>query len=122
MPAYNHTLSIRLPADLLPIAQSISKALDPDAAGEKSFQREIIGYEGETPIYADTIYASTPCTAEFHAQATAMLADAVLLHMAVSQDYATRWPDLTAPTLSECEQFLAAVIPDMGIPITEILP
>lgn len=26
---------------------------------------------------------------------------------AVAADYATRWPDLTAPTLAECQSFVA---------------
>ena len=40
-------------------------------------------------------------------QAHAMLLDAALLHSVVAADYAARWPDLTAPTLAECQSFVA---------------
>ena len=103
MTAYNHTLTLRLPAAMLPIASSISRALDPDVGGDRSFTLSEDGL---------TISTSTPCTEEFFLQAQAMLTDPAMLHYAVSQDYATRWPDLTAPTLAECEAFIAAVIPE----------
>jgi len=111
MTAYSHTLSLRLPASLLPIAQAISRAMDVDVGGYDSWQ-----------IDGDTIITSTPCTSEFYDQAMAMLADPALLHAAVSADYSARWSDLTPPTLSDCEAFIAGVIPDMGIPIAEVLP
>ncbi len=75
MTAYSHTLSLRLPASLLPIAQAISRALDPDAGGADSWTLD-----------GETITTSTPCTSEFYAQAQAMLADPALLHAAVTVD------------------------------------
>lgn len=106
MTAYNRTLSIRLPASLLPIAQAISRALDPDTGGADSWQ-----------IDGDTITTSTPCTSEFYDQAQAMLADPALLHYAVTQDYAARWQDLDPPTLADCQAFVAVIIPE-----PEVLP
>ena len=103
MTAYNHTLTLRLPVELADIAAKIGKALDPDSGGEKSFVPSEDGL---------TISTSTPCTEAFAAQAQAMLTDPAMLHYAVAQDYATRWPDLTAPTLAECTLFLQSVIPD----------
>lgn len=101
MTAYNHTLTLRLPAAMLPIASSISRALDPDVGGYNSWTLSEDGL---------TISTSTPCTEAFFTQAQAMLTDPAMLHYAVAQDYATRWLDLTAPTLAECEQFIAAVL------------
>ena len=101
MTAYNHTLTLRLPATMLPIASAISRALDPDVGGYDSWTLSEDGL---------TISTSTPCTEAFYLQAQAMLTDPAMLHAAVSQDYSTRWPDLTAPTLAECEQFIGAVL------------
>lgn len=111
MTTYNHTLSIRLPAALLTIAQSVSRALDPDTGGADSWQ-----------IDGETIVTSTPCTSEFYDQAMAMLADPALLHGAVAADYSARWADLTPPTLADCEAFVAGVIPETEIPVSEVLP
>ena len=101
MTAYSHTLSLRLPASLLPIAQAISRALDPDSGGADSWM-----------VDGDTITAAGPCTEQFHAQVQAMMADASLLHQVVAADYAKRWAELTPPTLAECEAFCASVIPE----------
>ena len=103
MTAYNHTLALRLPAAMLPIASSISRALDPDVGGYDSWTLSEDGL---------TISTSTPCTEAFYTQAQAMLTDPAMLHAAVAQDYATRWPDLVAPTLAECMLFLQSVITD----------
>ena len=101
MSNYDHTLSITLPAALLPIAQSISLALDPDVGGSESWMLTEAG---------DTISTSTPCTAEFYAQAQYMLTDPAALHAACAADYAARWADLVPPTLEDCVAFCAAVI------------
>ena len=101
MTAYNHTFSITLSADVAPIAAAIGRALDSDVGGDKSF---VLSEDGLT------ISTSTPCTEAFFLQAQAMLTDPAMLHYAVSQDYSTRWADLVAPTLAECEQFVQAVL------------
>ena len=98
---YDATLSISFPAALAPIAAMIGRALDPDVGGHKSFSPSEDGL---------TISICTPCTSEFVTQAAYMLAHPESLHAAVSQDYAVRWADLTAPTLAECEQFCYGVI------------
>ena len=101
MTTYNHTFSIRLSADVAPIAAAIGRALDSDVGGDKSF---VLSEDGLT------ISTSTPCTEAFYTQAQAMLTDPAMLHAAVSQDYSARWSDLTPPTLAECEQFIGAVL------------
>ena len=103
MTAYSHTLSLRLPASLLPIAQAISKALDPDAAGENSWM-----------VDGETIFTAGPCTEDFYNQAQAMLADPQLLFAAVAWDYSQRWQDLDPPTLAECEAFVNGIIQPTG--------
>lgn len=92
------------------IAAKLGRAFDPDVGGAYSFTRTITGYDGETPIYGDTLFCKTGCTEAFKQQAFAMSQNAALLHGACLQDYATRWPDLTPPTLAECEAFVAQVV------------
>jgi len=101
MSGYDATLSITLPAGLIDIAKSISRALDPDVGGEDSWTPSEDGL---------TISTSTPCTSGFAAQAEYMLAHPEALFQAVTADYAARWADLVPPTLAECEQFCAGVI------------
>lgn len=109
MSNYTERLTITVPASLADIAEKIGRAMDPDTGGERSFSRTVTGYNGEDPIYGDTLVCSTPCVPEFKAQAQLMLADPAMLHYAVSADYAARWPDHEPPTLAECEQFIAAL-------------
>ena len=112
--SYSETLTITLPAELADIAAAIGRALDPDQGGDKSFSRDITGYSGEgfdrTPIYGETISCTTPCEPHFLAQAEYMMLHPEALFAAVSADYATRWPDLVAPTLADCEAFCAAIV------------
>lgn len=106
--SYTHAVKIKLPVAMADIAAAIGRALDPDAGGDKSFSRDVTGADAEgLLIFGDTISTSTPCTEEFHAQATYMLANPQALHAAVSADYAARWADLVPPTLEECEAFCA---------------
>ena len=100
--SYDATLTITVPASLYDTACSIARSLDPDAGGYASFGPQVEG--------ATEYTTSTPCTSEFKAQALQMLADPAVLCHVVAQDYAQRWPDLTPPTLAECEAFCAAVV------------
>jgi hypothetical protein len=112
MSGYDQKLSITLPAELADIASRIGRAMDSDVGGDKSFTRIVTGYADGKPVYGDTISMTTPCTSTFKEQAIAMLADPVLLHLAVEADYAVRWVDLVAPTLAECRAFCDGVIPE----------
>lgn len=98
MSNYTHTLSLTAPASLLPIASAIARALDPDTGGADSWQ-----------TVGDVITMSTPCTEQFFNDALYLLTEPQALHTIVSDDYETRWADLTPPTLAECEQFCAGV-------------
>lgn len=116
MTAYTHRLKVTVSADIYDIACAIARALDVDTGGSESFgPRNPKDPEGNvlTPTHYD---CETPCTEEFHAQAHAMLHDAALLYAVVTADYAARWPDLTAPTLAECQSFVA------GCEIVEPVP
>ena len=107
MANYDSTFAITLPAALAEIAAKIGRAMDADVGGADSFT-----------LSTDelTISTSTPCTSAFAQQAAYMLGHPEALHAAVSADYAARWADMTPPTLAECEQFCAGVIPDEGSP------
>jgi len=110
MTAYTHRLKLTIPASLYDVACAIARALDVDSGGANSWgPRNQVDSEGNetTP---ETYTTETPCTEVFHTQALAMLADAAMLHTVVAADYSKRWPDLTPPTLAECESFVAGVV------------
>lgn len=102
---YDHQISITLPVALADIAAAIGRAMDYDTGGDKSFMLSEDGL---------TINVTTPCTEVFYMQVQAMLANPALLYTAVAQDYATRWTEFTAPTLEQCQQFVAGIIPPQG--------
>ena len=100
---YSERLIITLPAELADIAATVARSLDPDTGGEFSFATSEDGL---------TISCTTPCEPVFKAQAEYMMLHPEALHAAVSADYATRWPDLVAPTLADCEAFCAGIVHD----------
>lgn len=108
MTAYTHRLHITVPASLYDIARSIARALDVDSGGAESWGPKFRMSEEGVEYAPDFYECETPCTTEFWGQAHAMLSDAAMLHAVVAADYAARWPDLTAPTLAECEAFVKA--------------
>ena len=101
MSDYVEIISITLPADLAEIASKVGRAMDSDVGGSESFSLSADGL---------TISTTALCAASYKQQADYLLEHPADLHAFVAQDYATRWPDLTAPTLAECEQFCAGVI------------
>jgi hypothetical protein len=103
--SYSQSLTLTLPADLLPIARMISRALDPDTGGADSWHAT--GTED-----AATISMTTLCTENFYESAQAMMLDSSLLYDACVSDYAARWPDMTGPTAAECERFVSGIIPE----------
>ncbi|MDD0837931.1 hypothetical protein PSQ40_05035 [Curvibacter sp. HBC61] len=110
MTPYTEQIRMTLPLGFETIAAAIGRALDPDVGGAESFRRQVTGYnKDETPIYGDVLTCSSLCTPEFKQQALAMQAKPELLHAACAADYAARWPDLTPPTLEDCQAFAAAV-------------
>jgi hypothetical protein len=106
--SYSASITITVPAALYSVACAVARALDPDVGGADSF-----GPEREDATEYTT---TTPCVPAFAAQALAMVSNPAMLHYAVAADYATRWHDLTPPTLAECEAFCAeAVITVTGL-------
>ena len=100
MSDYSERFTLTLSNTVKDIAAKVGKGFDPDTAGEYSFHDNGDG----------TISTSTPCTPEFKAQGDYLMTDANALFQALSADYANRWPDLVAPTLAECQAFIAAII------------
>jgi hypothetical protein len=103
--SYTRTLTLTLPADLLAIAQMVSRALDPDTGGADSWHSS--GTEK-----ASTISMTTLCTEPFYQAAQAMMLDSSLLYNACVSDYAARWQHMTAPTAAQCDSFVAGIIPE----------
>jgi hypothetical protein len=109
--AYDSTLTLTIPANLYDIACAISRAMDVDLGGANSWgPRTKYEHESGIEITPDSYTMTTPCTAEFKAQAVQLLQYPDALFDVVSADYATRWPDLTPPTLEDCEAFCAGAV------------
>lgn len=108
--SYSATITTRIPAWLYRIACAIAKALDTDTAGERNYgPQTLIDADGNE--YTPEFYSSTvPCTPDFAAQVPVLLANPAMLHAVVTEAYADRWPDLSAPTLAECEAFCAGAV------------
>lgn len=109
--SYTDRLRVTIPPELLEVGKAITRALDPDVGGVESW----------TPVRDDpadlespviSYVADTPCTAEFKEQASAMLANPEMLHGIVTSDYLARWPELSPPSLSDCEAFCSALVID----------
>ena len=114
MANYTARFSLTLDATdplIIHIAADIGRAFDPDSGGEFSFAQDIIGWNGDFPIYGNTISTSTPCTPEFKAQGEYLMTNPDALFMAMQAAYAERWADLTPPTLEECQAFIASIVP-----------
>lgn len=100
MNAYTEIVTITVVASLSGIASGIARALDPDVGGANSFHLN----EG-----ADFISVTTPCTQETLELMRYLQGNPAALHELVLRDYAYRWSHLIPPTLSECENFCAAI-------------
>lgn len=106
--SYTASITITVPAALYSVACAVARTLDPDSGGADSF-----GPECEDATEYTT---TTPCVPAFAAQALAMASNPAMLHYAVTVGYAARWPELTPPTLAECERFCTgAVITTTGV-------
>jgi hypothetical protein len=94
----------------------VARALDPDVGGAESFGPRLRADDDGVEYAPDSYTTTTPCVPAFAQQALAMASNPAMLHYAVTADYATRWPDLTPPTLAECEAFCVwAVITTTGV-------
>ena len=105
MANYSERFTLTLSDTVKDIAAKVGKAMDSDVGGEYSFYDNGNG----------TITVDTPCTPEFKAQGDYLMTNPDALFMAMQGAYAERWPDLVAPTLAECQAFIAAIILDPQI-------
>ena len=105
MGKYTSSIFVAVPESLLPIAPPIAQAFDPDTGGAKSFDTIRATKDGVT--YA---ICYTPATPETAGGLSYFQAIAGALYQYVAQDFATRWPEQTCPTLAECEEFRTSII------------
>lgn len=104
--SYDHTITIAVPMTDYDIATIVGRAFDPDLGGAESFAI-IRATDSQNTEYAVT---HTPCTEEFAGQSQYLLANPAALHAAISADYASRWTEMTAPTLVQVERFTAVAL------------
>lgn len=105
--SWPHRIHMAIPADLLPLAQSISLAMDPDSGGDGTFSVPLSS-SGEAPA---THYGASSAAAQDFAQNVLDIISGIIpLSLLVESAYAERWPDKTPPTIEECEQFRSALL------------
>jgi hypothetical protein len=95
-------------------AKRISRSLDPDVGGYDAFQ-SVASADGIAPathvIYGTPVRESFVETVQALSDSNTPLANrATALKQMADADYAARWPNDIAPTLAECEAFLAGLV------------
>lgn len=116
--AWTHRAVIAVPLDLVPVAASIARAMDPDTGGAESFATL---RAGDPPTHA---VCDAPLTWGTAQAWPVLMSSPEALHAACSDAYATRWPDLQAPSLEVCGAFLAdaqIVVEESGRALAEVL-
>lgn len=102
-------------------ANAIARSMDPDVGGAESFS----SVRATDANAAEFVICDVWVREHFATQANAMLHNAALLHGACAADYESRWPDLTAPTLAECTQFITLsaihIEPRSDKPLADVL-
>jgi hypothetical protein len=106
-------------------AKRISRSLDPDVGGYDAFQ-SVASADGIAPathvIYGTPVRESFVATVQALSDANTPLANrATALKQMVDADYSSRWPSETAPSLAECEAFLADLVIYVDAPWDEAL-
>lgn len=100
--SYDYRLTVCTPISLVSQANSIALSMDPDVGGAKSFSNlKAININNNEFVVCDVWIR-----ANFATQANAMLTNPQLLYAACLSDYSARWVELTAPTLTECTEFI----------------
>lgn len=118
MSEWTHRAVIAVPLAHIDLANSVARAFDPDTGGHRSFDILRCGNPA-THAVCDTPLIEA--TAQVFAQ---LQGNAPLLYQMCTADYADRWPELNAPTLVQCEQFLAVAqmrVEAQGRSVQEIL-
>lgn len=119
--SYTHRLTICTPVALIDSANAIARSMDPDVGGAESFSNVRATDANGAEFVACDVWVRE----HFATQANAMLHNAAILHGACAADYASRWPDLTAPTLADCQKFIALsaihIEPRSNKPLADVL-
>jgi hypothetical protein len=119
--SYTHRLTICSPVALIDSANAIARSMDPDVGGDESFSN----VRATDANAAEFVICDVWVREQFATQATAMLGNPAILHAGCAADYASRWPDLTAPTLAECQQFITLsaihIEPRSDKPLADVL-
>ena len=102
---YNSFVVLVVPDNeaILATAKAASRALDPDIGGYFAFEQQATNGTNNYRYYG------CPCTKQTADSIQYMQAVPAMLHGAIAQDYATRWPGEVPPTLAECQAFVAAL-------------
>ena len=92
-------ITIKVPVELKELANRISRSLEPDTGGYHVFDT----------VFEDThAVAEIPTCERYVSNFLALYLHPAQLYTFVKEDYLNRWPDLTPPTMSECEDFCAS--------------
>jgi len=135
--SYTDKVTIVIPIALVNIANKIAKGLDPDEAGEKTFQ---VQYGDGT---TNTHYvAEIPCKPVFSQTVQLVLNGTLQLSQVVQQGYlkeektytedangdlvetvtySDRWVGLAPPTDAECSQFMTDAVIRINTPLQSVL-
>lgn len=104
-------LTLAVPAELAPVANSIAMAFEPDSGIDPST------YSAFSTVCKDLLIGDDYVA--YGTEVADWLADAVFswkdgnseaLWQAVQTTYADRWPELTAPSLEDCTEFTQQVL------------
>ena len=113
MSTWNHSIALIVPIANQITAKEISRALDPDVGGYEAYETYLSANGAEPATHC--IYG-TPCQQEFFTNVqflsnteVPITTRAGALKQMVDADYAARWTEFTAPTLSDCQAFLENV-------------
>ena len=121
---YTHRLTVLIPTDLVSIANNLARVIGPDAEEDENFSSVFAGpnISTKTHVVADMIIRP-----ELAGQIPYMRASAAVLHGAVAQGYAARFPSLPVPTLADCQQFIDHALircepRDDSVSLADLLP
>lgn len=111
MSLYTVHVKMTAPVSMSEICAKIGRAFDPDTGGDKSFFNVYpAGHSQENPLAPISIATDFWAIPEFAAGLPYLMTDPELLRSSCELDYSTRWQELDAPTLAECEQFCEQVV------------
>lgn len=113
MTAYTHWLTIAYPLADIETAQAMARITAAGNGGPDNFNpsSSVAGAIGSGTA-SHTVF-SAPCTGPTAQQVSAMRANVNLLHGTMQQGYAAQYPELTPPSLADCQRFLDSALIDL---------